>query len=209
MFNYKIIDNFLNKDDFTQLSSLNLKEIEKDQIKIFHNKIFKNGNVQGECLDADFIKILFKNYHITAMDLLKIFSPEKTKLWEYSEFHIVQTGSDYKYPVHRDSPFKLLSGVIYLKPELSKGTLLYEKKNGKNAKEISWKQNRGFFFSRSENNSYHSYEGDGKSTRVALVYNLMTTKLKEVCEIENISYYKVRTREFVNPYLYRFFKILF
>ena len=152
MFNYKIIDNFLNKDDFTQLSSLNLKEIEKDQIKIFHNKIFKNGNVQGECLDADYIKILFKNYHITAMDLLKIFSPEKTKLWEYSEFHIVQTGSDYKYPVHRDSPLKLLSGVIYLKPELSKGTLLYEKKNGKNAKEISWKQNRGFFFSISENN---------------------------------------------------------
>lgn len=209
MHNYKIIDNFLNKDDFARLSSLDLKEIEKNEIKIFHNQIFKNGNVQGQCLDADFIKILFKNYHDAAMDLLNIFSPKKTKLWEYSEFHIVQTGSNYKYPIHRDSPLKLLSGVIYLKPKKSKGTLLYESKNGKNPKEITWKQNRGFFFARSENNSYHSYEGDGKSTRVALVYNLMTTKLKEVCEIENISYYKIRTREFINPYLYRFFKILF
>lgn len=209
MFNYKIIDSFLNKDDFAQLSSLDLDEIKKDEIKIFHNKIFKNGNVQGQCLDVDFIKILFKNYHDAAMNLLNTFSPKKTKLWEYSEFHIVQTGSDYKYPIHRDSPLKLLSGVIYLKPELSKGTLLYETKNSKNTKEITWAQNRGFFFSRSENNSYHSYEGDGKSTRVALVYNLMTTRLKEVCEIENISYYKIRAREFINPYLYRFFKILF
>jgi hypothetical protein len=43
MFNYKIIDNFLNKDDSSQLSSLNLKEIEKNQIKIFHTCIYKKN----------------------------------------------------------------------------------------------------------------------------------------------------------------------
>ena len=36
---------------------------------------------------------------------------------EYSEFHIIETGADYKYPIHDDTPNKLLSGVIYLRPE--------------------------------------------------------------------------------------------
>ena len=31
---------------------------------------------------------------------------------------------------------------------------------------------------------WHSYQGDGKSTRIALVYNLMTSNIKEVCKIE-------------------------
>ena len=31
---------------------------------------------------------------------------------------------------------------------------------GKNKKEIEWLQNKAFFFSRSENYSWYSYEGD-------------------------------------------------
>ena len=45
------------------------------------------------------------------------------------------------------------------------------------------------FFSRSENYSWHSYEGDKVSNRRALVYNLMTYDLKKACEL-NINYYK-------------------
>ena len=192
MFNYKIIDNFLNKEDFLKLTTLNLEKINKNEIKIYHNKVFKNKTTQLECLEVNLIKKLFDNYHEIGISILKELSPEKVNLWEYSEFHIIQTGADYKYPIHRDSPYKLLSGVIYLKPEHNKGTLLYEDKNGKNPKEIQWQENRGLFFSRSEKNSYHSYEGDGKSTRLALVYNLMTTQLNEVCRIEEINYYKVK-----------------
>ena len=64
------------------------------------------------------------------MKLLKELYPEKLKLWEYSEFHIIETGSKYKYPIHRDTPYKLLSGVIYLSPKVNKGTILYEDKKG-------------------------------------------------------------------------------
>ena len=67
------------------------------------------------------------------------------------------------------------------------------------------KPNKALFFSRNENNSYHSYEGDGKTTRRALVYNLMTNDLKKVCLIQNINFYKVKIRDIINPYLQRIF----
>ena len=40
-------------------------------------------------------------------------------------------------------------------------------------------KNRAVFFSRKERETWHSYEGDRKSERIALVYNLMTSKLKK------------------------------
>ena len=63
--------------------------------------------------------------------------------------------------------------------------------------------------SRTEKNSWHNYKGDGKNNRVVLVYNLMTTKTKEVCELEGINYNLIKFREFINPYIYRFFKKVF
>ena len=62
------------------------------------------------------------------------------------------------------------------------------------------------FFSREEKKTWHSYRGDGISNRTALVYNLMTTKIKDVCKIENSSYLSTILRYKINPYLYRFFK---
>ena len=47
---------------------------------------------------------------------------------------------------------------------------------GANKRIIEWKQNRAVFFSRNERETWHSYEGDGSSNRIALVYNLMTKK---------------------------------
>ena len=73
-------------------------------------------------------------------------------------------------------------------------------------REIEWKQNRAFFFSRSQSHSWHSYEGDKNTNRLALVYNLMTYDLKKACELENINYYKMKIFDKINPYLLRYFK---
>ena len=43
---------------------------------------------------------------------------------------------------------------------------------------------QGCFFSRKEKETWHSYEGDGSNDRVALVYNLVTTKIRDVYTIE-------------------------
>ena len=205
--NIKIIDNFLLNEDFNELCSINLKKITENQIMVYHNKIYKSGKIEiMECIGENLLKRLFQNYNEKALNILKELYPEKVNLYDYSEFHIIETGSNYKFPIHDDTPNKLLSGVVYLMPEKNSGTIFYKNKKGDDKKEIEWKRNRGVFFSRSEKKTWHSYEGDGNSNRIALVYNLMTTNIKEVSKIEKVSFIITLIRYKINPYLYRFFK---
>ena len=202
----KVIEKFLKKDDFKKLSSLRLKTIHSDEIKVYHNNIDQNNIVKSTCLKKYIVKNMHKKYHSLALNILKELNPDKISLYEYSEFHIIETGSKYSFPIHDDTPNKLLSGVVYLTPKSNCGTFFYKNKNGDQKREIKWKQNRAVFFSRLERQSWHSFRGDYKSNRLALVYNLMTTKIKKVAEIEKENYWIMQFRFLLNPYLYRFFK---
>ena len=64
---------------------------------------------------------LQKNYHSKAFQLLEKLT-KKAELYEYSEFGITDTGTNYNFPIHNDTPNKLLSGVIFLSPDKSEGT---------------------------------------------------------------------------------------
>lgn len=207
MINIKIIDNFLSYDDFNELCTLNIKQTKDTSIDVYNNYIDKNGYVKASVIKDTTIQRLFKNYHSTAIDLLKELNPKKVDLYEYSEFHIINIGANYKFPIHDDTPNKLLSGVIYLTPKKNFGTYFYDNKKGDNKKEVEWMQNRAVFFSRTERKSWHSFQGDGVSSRLALVYNLMTTNIKKVSEIENKNYFLTKTRFVINPVLYKYFKI--
>lgn len=203
----KIIDKFLSNEDFEELSNISLKKINRGEIKVYHNKITKDGLIKiAECISNDLLKKLHKNYNKKALSILRELYPEKLDLYEFSEFHIIETGANYVFPIHDDTPDKLLSGVIYLKPKNNTGTFFYDSKEGMNKKEIEWKQNRAVFFSRKERYTWHSYEGDKNNNRIALVYNLMTSKIKKVCKIEKSNFFIANTRYKLNPYLYRFFK---
>jgi len=205
--NIKIINNFLFKEDFTELSQLILKKTKEKEINVYHNSISMDGIKINECIEKNTLIRLHKNYHNRAIQLLTELSPKKVELYEYSEFHIIETGKNYKFPIHDDTPNKLLSGVIYLTPINNVGTLFYDNKSGDNKREIKWEQNRAVFFSRKEKTTWHSYRGDGASNRIALVYNLMTKNIKEVSKIENNNYYFSMFRYKLNPYLYRLFGI--
>ena len=98
-------------------------------------------------------------------------------------------------------------GVIYLYPIQNTGTIFYSNKKGSDKKVIEWKQNRAVFFSRVERDSWHSYQGDNVSNRIALVYNLMTYRIKEVYKIEKKNYFLGNLRWKLNPHLYNFFKL--
>ena len=87
----------------------------------------------------------------------------------------VNNGKDFTFPIHSDSRDKLLSVVVYIAPKINEGTWLYDDKSGTNPRQIEWKQNRAFGFSRNDN-TWHSYKADGKSNRLALVYNLRSDK---------------------------------
>ena len=202
----KIIENFLDEEDLNNLKSLKLNSVPSKEIKVYHNQIDKNNVVTRSCVDVNLIKKLHEKYHDKALNILKTLSPEKAKIYDYSDFEIIETGKDYKFPIHDDTPNKLLSGVIYLYPKKNVGTIFYKNKYGDNKKEIEWKENRGVFFSRIDRESWHSFRGDGNSNRVALVYNLNTLKIREVYNIEKKNYYIGMLRWKINPYLLRFFK---
>ena len=204
--NIKIIDNFLNKEDFLNICSVSLEKVDRDEIRVYHNSINKNNKVKCDCINSEFLKKLHTTYHAKAMALLEELNPQKVKLYDYSEFHIIEVGANYKFPVHDDTPNKLLSGVIYLKPEENMGTIFYENKKGDGKKITDWKMNRGVFFSRNEKETWHSYQGDNKSNRIALVYNLMTNRIKEVYKVEKKNYLLGMLRYKLNPYIYRFLK---
>ena len=199
-------DNFLNENDFNNLINLKIDSVEETSTKVYHNSISDDGVIDNSLISAGLLEKLHSNYHQKALKILNDIAPEKVNLYDYSEFMIIKSGKNYKFPIHDDTPNKLLSGVIYLYPENNTGTIFYENKKGDNKKIVEWKQNRGVFFSRIENESWHSYEGDGKSDRVALVYNLMTSRLKDVYKLENKNYYLGQLRYKLNPYLYKYFK---
>lgn len=208
MVKLKTIDNFLTTEDLDYLCKIELESLEKNKIKVYHNTINKAGDTKSSCISNDKIKQFQKNYHQKALDILGALYPEKVKLYDYSEFHVVKSGYEYKFPIHDDIPAKLLSGVIYLHPNENKGTVFYQNKKGDGKNEVMWKTNRAVFFSRTERETWHSFESDGINDRLVLVYNLMTKDIKSVYKVENKSFIFGKIRSIINPYLHRYFNFI-
>ncbi len=205
----KILDNFLKKEHLQIIQNIELEKIDNKSVKVYHHAIDKVNNIiSNDLFNNNFLNDLQKTYHNKALELLRELYPEKIELYDYSDFHLIETGKDYKFPIHDDLPEKLLSGVIYISPKKNTGTIFYDKKNGNGKNEVEWKINRAVFFSRKERESWHSYQGDKENNRVALVYNLMTKRIKEVYEIENKNYVVAKIRSKLNTYLYKYFNFL-
>ncbi len=205
----KILDNFLKKEHLQIIQNIELEKIDNKSVKVYHHAIDKVNNIiSNDLFNNNFLNDLQKTYHNKALELLRELYPEKIELYDYSDFHLIETGKDYKFPIHDDLPEKLLSGVIYISPKKNTGTIFYDKKNGNGKNEVEWKINRAVFFSRKERESWHSYQGDNENNRVALVYNLMTKRIKEVYEIENKNYVVAKIRSKLNTYLYKYFNFL-
>ena len=222
------INNFLSKKHFKKLTAgINLTDKSKNSVKVYQNTIYKN-KIVNSCIDKKTLKEIHSTYHNKLMNILKKISYDKSKIYDYSEISIVKTGKDTKFPIHDDTPDKLLSGVVYLSPNINTGTVFHHKKkyakkkklkdinikkgvlklslNDYCDKEIKWRKNFALLFSRLERQTWHSYGGDGINDRVVLVYNLKTKNFKKVFEIEKKNYYLGMLRFKLNPYLYKHFK---
>lgn len=204
MQNIKVIDNFLDLEDLNKLIS-SINQENTNEIKVFHNKINSKYEIMESSLNQDFIKNLQKKYFPKALKILQELSPEKVKLYDFSDFTLIITDKNKKFPIHDDTPDKLLSGVVYLHPEKNSGTKFFDNQKGDNERSIDWKINRGVFFSRIERKSWHSYESNGDTNRITLVFNLKTNNIRQVYKIENKNYFIGNLRYKLNPFIHRFF----
>ena len=154
-FKYVIIDNFFDEKLFTT---------------------FKNYKIPiTDTVDVENITHIFKNflsyYDNILNNVFTLLNPNKKSLITTSKLESVCTGPNMYYPLHTDIPQKLLSVVIYVKPQINTGTFLFSDNKANNKKEIKWIPNRAFIFSRNEN-TWHNYCGDGKNIRHVLSYTL-------------------------------------
>ena len=209
MINYKIkiFDDFLEAEDLKELS-IYAKNLNNDRdVHVFHNEIDLNNKILNASIDKGLLIRLNKKYLEKGISILKELNEEKISLIDYSDFTIIKTKKNKKFPIHDDTFNKLLSGVVYLYPENNIGTIFYNTKNGKDKNVIEWKINRAVFFSRIERETWHSYEADNVNDRITLIFNLMTNEknLKKVLDIEKKNYFFGKLRYKINPYLHRYF----
>ena len=76
---------------------------------------------------------------------------------------------DFYYGLHDEAIYKILSVVVYLAPQHSSGTFLFNQSQ-QLKKQIVWKPNRAFIFAGREGVTWHSYGHWDKTTRVTINY---------------------------------------
>jgi len=180
---YLVKDNFLKDKHFNLIKNFNFTT-DPSGWEIFKHQIFdqdrvtisyKNSQigVYSTAIPLTIYNILdiHNTYHNLMLSYLFELAPDKVQNYKFTELNVVSTGKDYKFPIHNDTNDKLLSVVIYIAPDINKGTTLYSTKEGLDPKEITWLPNRAFMFSRNDT-TWHSYESDEVSSRLTLVYNL-------------------------------------
>ena len=93
MLNYKIkkIDNFLLNQDFKDLNEISskIKENDKKDFDIYHNEVDSDGKIIKSTINKDLLIRIYKNYFLKAMSILEELYPEKTQLYDYSDFTII------------------------------------------------------------------------------------------------------------------------
>ena len=154
-FKYVIIDNFFDEKLFTAFKNY---------------KITVTNKIHIENITHTFENFL-PYYDNILKDVFTLLNPNKKSLITTSRLESVSTGPNMSWPLHTDIPEKLLSAVIYVKPQISTGTFLFSDSKGNNKKEIKWIPNRAFIFCRNDN-TWHNYCGDGKNIRHVLNYTL-------------------------------------
>ena len=172
MFKFIVEDNFFDVDDFLEIKNYikntNIDYLEKEKSIILEfNKEFRTK--------------LKNKYQNKLINFLRKLNPQKEKIIDFIDLNYVISGEHFKYPIHNDAIHKLLSIVIYISPEKNHGTFIYNSNNENDLlKEINWKPNRAFIFSRKDKQTWHSYKSNYKDKRCTVIMNLCTKNLDKV-----------------------------
>ena len=87
------------------------KKINDNESAIYHNRT-KRWQCRSELIDEKTLKIFQKISSYSIKNIQELL-PVKSKTYEYSEFHVVETEKNFNFPIHDDIPNKLLSGYLH------------------------------------------------------------------------------------------------
>ena len=166
--------------------------------------IDKNNNFINSENENKIINNIFEKYNKILLKILKEINPEKLDLYDYSMISLARTGKDFKFPIHDDTPEKILSGVIYLNPEINSGTNFYD---GKNSAMKKYRMEKiGQFFSREERKKHGIHSKGMKPVNEEFSFIICALQLKKVFHIEKKNYFYGMLRYKLNPYIFKIFK---
>ena len=204
-FKYILLDNFFSDNEMQYfINRFNIEDLPSDgHCSLYNIRIFKDNKIEikigSNLIPTEIIMQINKKYENILYTLLSVLAPTKHRLIDYIDYSLVATGKDYKYEIHDDIPAKLLSTVIYLKPEENLGTILHPCPQYVLGNRIAfpnenfvikWKASRAMIFSRIGQKTWHSFQGDGKSNRLTFLINVGTNKMKEARLIEDSKEFK-------------------
>ena len=206
-FKYIVIDNFFSNSHFEYLTKEfnTIETYPSDQLKeISWLRVFNDNAIEikinGDYMTEEKVLEIKKNYFPMFYKILSEVSPLKKNLIDFIDFELVVCGKNYRYEIHDDIPYKLLSIVIYLMPEENIGTILYPCptyrvfnggfRSPNEGTAVKWKQNRALIFPRIGQKTWHAYQGNGKENRLAFVINVGTNQIEKVLEIEKSNEFK-------------------
>ncbi len=159
--------------------------IDPNNVYSSSNKIYSDGKNCFFSTAIKLIEMLNKECHQKMIGYLENFL-KKIPLYNYSDFQIVLTLEKITHFLFiKMFPIKLLSCVVYIAQKKIQAPK-YTRIKQDQVSEIKWQQNRALLFSRKENSTWHSYSGDGISTRTALIYNLCTLNPKMAYKAEQL-----------------------
>ena len=180
--NHVISDDYYDRELFAQMRAE--LEIAADKIKKSKRFVGRNGRshvILQQHNDSVFFRsedgnivlklpstaICLKSKVITE-DTLSAFSSHrdyKGELQTVVNINIIFDGGSY--PIHDDCIEKVLTNVIFVAPDISCGTKIYDE-NKNFVKSVNWKENTSLIFPPLDNITWHSYESLPNSYRVTI-----------------------------------------
>ncbi len=170
---HKVVDDILPDQVFKKVQEA-AKFLTKYTIDGKTNPIWINEaltlGVKQDCVDSiiNFTDQILDNID----DILAGFSTTNKSLHGYyslPKFGV--SGKNFMYPIHSESSHKVLLIVIYLEPEIERGTRLYTGQQESDFhKEIEWKPNRALIICPNGNNdeTWHTWKNTNGEPRVTL-----------------------------------------
>lgn len=179
---FYVVDDFLPSNIISELAKLKNKE---DRYA-FIDQWVDGKDVIAECYGSfPKKKIIRLDSNSTTVKTITNCVVQKTKPLLPPSFvvtsELVRCDPGYNYSRHKDNKIKLVTIVVFLGPQKSCGTILYD--DQLNNYVVGWKTNRALIFKNSEH-GYHSYFNSTNKYRFTL--NVFITEHGALFKVENL-----------------------